>query len=69
MIPLEMCDVPAGQFMKRQIPKDKKRDFLAFSMMKPGQRLASIRNGFNVSFSLSLVPIELITKEASDPQV
>ena len=53
MIPLEMCDVPAGQFMKRQIPKDKKRDFLAFSMMKPGKRLASIRNGFNVSFSLS----------------
>ncbi|KAF8992551.1 argonaute-like protein [Cyathus striatus] len=48
LIPLELCEVPPGQFMRRQVPSDKIRDVLEFATKKPHDRLQSIENGLNV---------------------
>lgn len=48
IIPLELCTVPAGQFMKKQIPADKTNDVVKFSKLKPEERLAKIRQGLTV---------------------
>lgn len=48
MVPLELCTVPRGQFMRKEIPDDKVRDILAFSTKKPAERLQSIRSGLQV---------------------
>ncbi|PPQ94823.1 hypothetical protein CVT25_007460 [Psilocybe cyanescens] len=47
-IPIELCDVPAGQIMRKQIPDSKTSDIVEFSKLAPSQRLASIRQGLNV---------------------
>lgn len=51
LIPLELCTVLPGQLVKKEIPDDKKADFVAFSTMAPKDRLASIRKGLDVGFS------------------
>lgn len=48
VIPLELCEVPAGQIMRKQIPADKTNDVLEFSKLNPANRLASIRTGLQV---------------------
>ncbi|EIN10450.1 argonaute-like protein [Punctularia strigosozonata HHB-11173 SS5] len=48
LIPLELCYVPPGQIMRKQMPLDKTREVLEFATKKPGDRLASIRNGLGV---------------------
>jgi eukaryotic translation initiation factor 2C len=45
MVPLELCTVPKGQFMRKAIPDDKVRKVLEFSTKKPHQRLQSIKDG------------------------
>lgn len=45
MIPLEMCTVPRGQIMRKQVPDDKVKDVLAFSTLRPNDRLAAIKKG------------------------
>jgi eukaryotic translation initiation factor 2C len=45
MIPLEMCTVPRGQIVRKQIPDDKVKDVLEFSTMKPAERLDKIKTG------------------------
>jgi len=45
MIPLEMCTVPRGQIIRKQIPDDKMKDVLAFSTMRPEERLEKIKTG------------------------
>ncbi|KDR82147.1 hypothetical protein GALMADRAFT_222027 [Galerina marginata CBS 339.88] len=45
MIPLEMCTVPRGQIMRKQVPDDKVKDVLEFSTLRPDARLDSIRRG------------------------
>lgn len=53
MLPLEVCTVPRGQFMRKEIPDDKVRDVLDFSTKKPHERLASIKGGLQVRFFMS----------------
>ncbi|GJJ07624.1 hypothetical protein Clacol_001828 [Clathrus columnatus] len=48
LIPLELCVLPPGQIMRKQVPPEKTRDVLQFSTQKPGDRLASIRSGLSV---------------------
>ncbi|KAF8529210.1 argonaute-like protein [Hysterangium stoloniferum] len=48
LIPLELCMVPAGQIMRKQVPPEKTRDVLQFSTQKPQDRLNSIKNGIDV---------------------
>jgi eukaryotic translation initiation factor 2C len=48
VIPLELCKVPSGQIMRKQIPADKTNDVLEFSKLDPPNRLASIRAGLEV---------------------
>ncbi|KAF8958525.1 argonaute-like protein [Flammula alnicola] len=48
MIPLELCEVPPGQIMRKQIPADKTNDMVEFSKLRPSERLASIRAGLEV---------------------
>ncbi|KAF8888340.1 argonaute-like protein [Infundibulicybe gibba] len=48
LIPLELCVVPPGQIMRRQVPQDKAADVLAFSTMRPAERLESIKKGLGV---------------------
>ncbi|KAF7352729.1 Argonaute-like protein [Mycena venus] len=48
LIPLELCDVPPGQLMRKQVPPEKTKDVLDFATKKPLDRLQSIKNGLNV---------------------
>ncbi|KAJ7879560.1 argonaute-like protein [Mycena olivaceomarginata] len=45
---LELCNVPPGQFMRKQIPPEKTKAVLDFATKKPLKRLESIRNGLSV---------------------
>ncbi|KAF7365497.1 Argonaute-like protein [Mycena venus] len=46
--PLELCDVPPGQLMRKQFPPEKTKDVLDFATKKPVGRLQSIKNGLDV---------------------
>ncbi|KAI0796707.1 argonaute-like protein [Abortiporus biennis] len=48
LIPLEMCRVPPGQIMRKQVPPERTKDVLEFATKKPHDRLASIKNGLGV---------------------
>jgi len=48
LIPLELCTVPPGQIMRKQVPPEKTKDVLDFATKKPRDRLASITNGLGV---------------------
>ncbi|PPQ91938.1 hypothetical protein CVT25_000981 [Psilocybe cyanescens] len=45
MVPLEMCMVPRGQVMRKQVPDDKVKEVLDFSTMRPEVRLEQIKKG------------------------
>ncbi|KAH9483501.1 Protein argonaute-2 [Psilocybe cubensis] len=45
MVPLELCFVPRGQVMRKQVPADKVNDVLEFSTMRPQERLEQIKKG------------------------
>ncbi|KAF8974495.1 argonaute-like protein [Flammula alnicola] len=47
-IPLELCQVPPGQIMRKQIPPEKTKDVLDFATKRPRDRLESIKNGLSV---------------------
>lgn len=47
-IPAEMCSIPPGQIMRKQVPPEKTKDVLDFATKRPGDRLQSIRNGLSV---------------------
>jgi eukaryotic translation initiation factor 2C len=48
LLPLEVCVVPGGQIMRKQVPPEKTKDVLEFATKKPQDRLASIRAGLQV---------------------
>ncbi|PPQ98553.1 hypothetical protein CVT24_004044 [Panaeolus cyanescens] len=48
MIPFELCFIPAGQIMRKQVPPEKTKDVLEFATKRPQDRLASIRRGLEV---------------------
>ncbi|THV08479.1 argonaute-like protein [Dendrothele bispora CBS 962.96] len=48
LIPLELCMVPAGQIMRKQVPPEKTKSVLDFATKKPEDRLTSIKNGLEV---------------------
>jgi eukaryotic translation initiation factor 2C len=48
MIPLELCHVPPGQIMRKQVPSDKTNSVLEFATKRPRERLESICNGLGV---------------------
>lgn len=48
MIPLELCAVPQGQIMRKEVPDGLKKAVLDFATKKPAERLASIQNGLPV---------------------
>ncbi|KAI9429439.1 Piwi domain-containing protein [Lactarius psammicola] len=47
-IPLELCVVPPGQIIRKQMPPDKINSILDFSTMYPRERFANIREGLSV---------------------
>jgi len=47
-IPLELCTVPGGQMMRKQIPSDKTKRVVEFSQLRPEERLATIHEGLRV---------------------
>lgn len=55
MVPLELCIVPGGQFMRKEIPDDKVKDVLEFSTKKPDERLQQIKAGLQVRYFLITV--------------
>ncbi|KAJ7611818.1 argonaute-like protein [Roridomyces roridus] len=48
LIPLELCKVPPGQLMRKQVPPEKTKDVLDFATKKPADRLNSIVAGLQV---------------------
>ncbi|KAI0254712.1 argonaute-like protein [Lactifluus subvellereus] len=48
LIPLELCHVPPGQIMRKQVPPDKTNSVLEFATKRPNERLESICNGLAV---------------------
>jgi len=48
VIPLELCSVPCGQIMRKQIPADKTTQVVDFARLKPPQRLATIQQGLQL---------------------
>ncbi|RDB22690.1 Protein argonaute-2 [Hypsizygus marmoreus] len=48
LIPLELCTVPPGQIMRKQVPPEKTKDVLDFATKKPRDRLQSIKDGLAV---------------------
>jgi eukaryotic translation initiation factor 2C len=47
-LPLELCTVPPGQIMRKQVPPEKTKDVLEFATKRPLDRLQSISNGLSV---------------------
>ncbi|KAG6844544.1 hypothetical protein H0H87_006028 [Tephrocybe sp. NHM501043] len=47
LLPLEMCIVPPGQIMKKQLPPEKTKEMVEFSTMRPAERFKSITNGLS----------------------
>ncbi|KAG7099080.1 hypothetical protein E1B28_000955 [Marasmius oreades] len=47
-IPLELCKVPPGQIVRKQVPPEKTKDVLDFATKRPADRLQSILNGVDV---------------------
>lgn len=60
MIPLELCIVPPGQIMRKQVPPEKTKDVLEFATKKPADRLQSIKNGLAVRPPGSYIFIRLV---------
>ncbi|KAF9065094.1 hypothetical protein BDP27DRAFT_1332495 [Rhodocollybia butyracea] len=48
LIPFELCTVPPGQIMRKQVPPEKTKSVLDFATKQPADRLASITAGLNV---------------------
>ncbi|KAF5390572.1 hypothetical protein D9757_002737 [Collybiopsis confluens] len=48
LLPLELCTVPPGQIMRKQVPPEKTKTVLDFATKQPAERLRSIQNGLDV---------------------
>ncbi|KAI0092008.1 argonaute-like protein [Irpex rosettiformis] len=48
LIPVELCTIPKGQIMRKQVPPERTKDVLNFATKKPADRLQSIRDGLGV---------------------
>ncbi|THH11493.1 hypothetical protein EW145_g610 [Phellinidium pouzarii] len=48
LLPLELCVVPPGQIMRKQVPPELTKNVLEFATKRPTDRLNSIRNGLSV---------------------
>jgi eukaryotic translation initiation factor 2C len=48
LIPLEVCKVPKGQIIRKQIPPTKTKDLVEFSTKRPDERLRSIMEGVDM---------------------
>lgn len=60
LVPLEMCEMPEGQIMRKEIPDDKLKDVLSFASKGPKERLQSIRSALGVSIaSLGSYPLTI----------
>ena len=53
LVPFELCVVPEGQIMKKQVPSDKTKEMVEFSTKKPHERFNSIREALGVSYQVS----------------
>lgn len=52
LLPLEICEVPPGQIMRKQVPPELTKSVLDFATKQPAERLKSINNGLSVCFRL-----------------
>ena len=50
VIPAELCKVPPGQLVRKQMSPDHIRSILGFSGLPPRQREGRIREGLGVGF-------------------
>jgi eukaryotic translation initiation factor 2C len=48
LVPFELCDVPPGQIMRKQVPSERTKDVLDFATKRPSDRLASINAGLSI---------------------
>ncbi len=57
MIPLELCVVPPGQIVRKQMSPDQVNDILGFSTMAPRERFDNIREGLAVCLNTMISTI------------
>ncbi|KAJ3794428.1 argonaute-like protein [Lentinula aff. detonsa] len=83
VLPFERCTILPGQLARKQIPPDVTREMVGFSTKRPAERLASIRNGFQVlaygqseyvrNFGLAInentFPMTINARQLSPPQL
>jgi len=50
MIPLELCEVPPGQLVRKEMFPDQIRSILEFSGLPPRDRERRIRDGLGVCY-------------------
>ena len=48
LIPMELCSIPEGQIMRKQLPPEKTKDMVEFATKRPNERLDSIKRGLGV---------------------
>lgn len=66
LVPLEMCLVPNGQIVKKQIPIEKTKAVVDFATKKPSERLQSIMNGLKVRYPVFLWDSRFLTPTLTD---
>ncbi|KAH7887674.1 argonaute-like protein [Phlebopus sp. FC_14] len=77
LLPLELCVVPPGQIMRKQVPPEKTTDVLTFATKKPHERLDSITGGLSAcahaqllaTFSLALLGPGLCARVLPPPKL
>ncbi|KXN86194.1 Protein argonaute-3 [Leucoagaricus sp. SymC.cos] len=69
LIPLEVCIVPEGKLMKKELFRDKTKEMVEFSRMRPSDRFRDIRQGLDLlSFDQSPIVQHFgIRLTSSDP--
>ncbi|KAG5654021.1 hypothetical protein H0H81_008331 [Sphagnurus paluster] len=75
LLPLEVCQVPSGQLMKKELPMEKTKAVVDFSKMNPPERFRSIVDGleseyvrqFGMSIETQAGPLSIKARVLSPP--
>ncbi|KAI4518653.1 Piwi-domain-containing protein [Schizophyllum commune Loenen D] len=79
LLPLEICTVPPGQIMKKQVPPDATREMVDFSAQRPQERFAGIQEALGLlrhgqsdyvqqfGMSVDTTPLQIMSRTLPPP--